>query len=30
MATLLAQWNHPDVEGAGGQILGMILYSQPV
>ncbi|MCI47691.1 hypothetical protein A2U01_0068933, partial [Trifolium medium] len=27
MATVLAQWNHPNMEGAGGQILGAIFHS---
>ncbi|MCI28018.1 hypothetical protein A2U01_0049218, partial [Trifolium medium] len=30
MATVLTQWNHPDVEGVGRQVSGTILHSQPV
>ncbi|MCI63613.1 hypothetical protein A2U01_0084870, partial [Trifolium medium] len=30
MASMLAHRNHPDVEGAGGQIYRTILHSQPV
>ncbi|PNX64077.1 hypothetical protein L195_g061941, partial [Trifolium pratense] len=30
MATVLTQWNHPDVEGAGRQVSGTLFHIQPV